>query len=109
MPDGSGGFQVVPDRLRTTAATLDRVSDHWRGVLGELGVRIADGACQTGDGAVTEVLSRLGFELREGGLALARVLDEDAAVLRIAAVDYVSADEGAAGAFDAITVGGPTP
>jgi hypothetical protein len=106
MADGSGaGFRVLPDRLRATAATFDRAADHWRGVLGELGVRVSEGGCGAGDGEVTEVLARLNGELRDAGLALAEAVAEDASGLHTAAEGYVASDEGAAGAFGSIRVG----
>lgn len=110
MHDGAGaGFRVLPDRLRATAATFDRAADHWRGMLGELGLRLSEGGCGAGDTEVTEVLARLQGELRDAGLALAQILSDNADGLRAAADGYVASDESAAGAFDAITVGGATP
>lgn len=107
MPDPSGaGFRVTPAELRAAASTFDRATDHWRGVLGELFVRVSEGACGTGDGGVTEVLTRLNGELRDAGQALARVLAETADDLEFAAGGYVDADEGAARSLELSTTQG---
>jgi Excreted virulence factor EspC, type VII ESX diderm len=97
------GFRVSPDGLISAASTFDWAADHWRGVLGELAVRVSEGACGTGDGEVTEVLTRLNGELGEAGQALSQVLAELAATLQVAAGGYVDTDEGVATSFDTTT------
>jgi hypothetical protein len=104
MPDPAGdGFLVAPFQLVSTASNFDFAADHWRGVLGELVVRVSEGACGTGDDEVTAVLTQLNSELRHAGQDLARWLDETATKLQAAASDYVGTDEGAASSFDTAT------